>query len=155
LVAPPSHHRAHHAANAEYLDRNYGSILIIWDRLFRTFAAQCTPPCYGLTTNIHTFNPVRIATHEWAAMFHDVLRPGPLRRRLAHVFGAPGRLRRSALRADREDGDRPCESFELDRPEILESISGAIVTNRAHGALVGEDLAGFGAGAQPGGKVHR
>jgi len=58
--------------------------------LFSTFAAQHTPPRYGLTTNIHTFNPVRIAIHGWATLFHDVLQPLPLRVRLAHVFGAPG-----------------------------------------------------------------
>jgi hypothetical protein len=60
-----------------------------------------------------------------------------------------------ALPTDREHGDRPCESLEFDSPEILESMSSTIVANRADGALIGEHLAGFSAGAQPGGKVHR
>jgi len=92
VLITPSHHRVHHAANAPYLDRNYGGVLIIWDRLFGTFAEQSTPLQYGLTTNIDTYNPVRIAIHEWAAIYRDMLQPAPLCVRLARVFGAPGRV---------------------------------------------------------------
>jgi len=90
VLNTPSHHRVHHGANVEYLDRNHGGILIIWDRLFGTFARESEPVRYGLTTNIHTFNPVRIAFHEWGAMIRDVLQPGPLRTRLAYVLAPPG-----------------------------------------------------------------
>ena len=55
----PSHHRVHHGANEEYLDRNYGGILIIWDRLFGTFDPEGERVRYGLTTNIETFNPIK------------------------------------------------------------------------------------------------
>ena len=66
VLNTPSHHRVHHGVNRQYLDRNHGSILILWDRLFGTFEREDEPVVYGLTTNINTFNPVTIATHECA-----------------------------------------------------------------------------------------
>ena len=68
----PSHHRVHHGANDIYLDRNYGGILIIWDRLFGTFQGEEEQVRYGLTKNIHTFRPFRVAFHEYQAMWRDV-----------------------------------------------------------------------------------
>jgi sterol desaturase/sphingolipid hydroxylase (fatty acid hydroxylase superfamily) len=70
----PSHHRVHHASNTRYLDRNHGGILIIWDRLFGTFAEErdSEKPVYGITSNIHTYNLFRIASHEFAALGRDI-----------------------------------------------------------------------------------
>jgi sterol desaturase/sphingolipid hydroxylase (fatty acid hydroxylase superfamily) len=86
----PSHHRVHHGANPRYLDRNHGGILIVWDRLFGTFQREDEdePVRYGLTTNIHTFNPLRIAFHEWVAMGRDLL-VAP-RYALGYLVGPPG-----------------------------------------------------------------
>ena len=95
-----SHHRVHHGSNPQYLDRNHGSILIIWDRLFGTFAREEEPVVYGLTRNIDTFDPVRIATHEHLEMFRDVARAETWRERLSHVFRGPGWS--YARRAERE-----------------------------------------------------
>ncbi|UGT61364.1 sterol desaturase family protein [Nocardia asteroides] len=86
----PSHHRVHHGANPEYLDRNYGGILIVWDRLFGTFEPELARVRYGLTTNIATFNPVRVATHEFAAIWRDVRGAACLRDRWGFVARAPG-----------------------------------------------------------------
>ena len=72
VLNTPSHHRVHHGSNPRYLDRNYGGILIVWDRLSGSFEAEGEPVRYGLTKNIHTFNPLKIAFHEWIAMFQDV-----------------------------------------------------------------------------------
>ncbi|REG23340.1 sterol desaturase/sphingolipid hydroxylase (fatty acid hydroxylase superfamily) [Archangium gephyra] len=90
VLNTPSHHRVHHGANPRYLDRNYAGVLILWDRLFGTFQAEDERPIYGLTKNIHTYNPLRIAFHEYAAILRDVLRPNPLRVRLGLVFRGPG-----------------------------------------------------------------
>jgi len=68
IINTPSHHRVHHGRNVEYLDRNYAGMLIIWDRMFGTFEPEVAPVDYGLTKNIDTFNPVKIAFHEWADM---------------------------------------------------------------------------------------
>lgn len=86
----PSHHRVHHASDVEYLDRNHAGILIIWDRLFGTFVPEERRPTYGLTRNLTTYNPLRIATHEWADMWRDLRRAPDWRSALGYVFGPPG-----------------------------------------------------------------
>lgn len=87
----PSHHRVHHAVNTKYLDRNHAGVLIIWDRLFGTFEPEdAEKPVYGITTNIHTFNPLRIATHEFAAIWQDVKRAKTWKHRLGFIFMPPG-----------------------------------------------------------------
>jgi sterol desaturase/sphingolipid hydroxylase (fatty acid hydroxylase superfamily) len=90
VLNTPSHHRVHHGRNPRYLDRNHGGILIVWDRLYGTFEEEGEPVDFGLTTNIETFNPLRIAFHEWAAMFRDVKGAKTLRGALGYVFGPPG-----------------------------------------------------------------
>ena len=92
LFNTPSHHRVHHAVNTRYLDRNHGGILIVWDRLFGTFEPEnkADPVRYGITKNIETFNLVRIAFHEWAALLRDAFRARRLRDKLGYLFAPPG-----------------------------------------------------------------
>jgi len=75
IMNTPSHHRVHHGSNPLYLDRNHAGIFIIWDKLFKTFQPELKEEkvVYGLTVNINTYNPVKIAFLEWIAMFKDVL----------------------------------------------------------------------------------
>lgn len=86
----PSHHRVHHGSDLAYLDKNHAGVLIIWDRLFGTFEPERARPTYGLTTNLTSHNPVKIAFHEWTAMGRDVSRAGSLRNALGYIFGPPG-----------------------------------------------------------------
>ena len=86
----PSHHRAHHGANRQYLDRNHAGILIIWDKLFGTFEEEDEPVVYGLTKNINTFNPVKIALHEHADIAQDVVRADNWPDRISYVVRGPG-----------------------------------------------------------------
>ena len=86
----PSHHRVHHGANDVYLDRNYGGILIIWDRIFGSFQGETERPVYGLTQNIGTFRPSRVAFHEFIAMARDVRGAESWRHRFGYVFRGPG-----------------------------------------------------------------
>jgi sterol desaturase/sphingolipid hydroxylase (fatty acid hydroxylase superfamily) len=86
----PSHHRVHHASQGGYLDRNYGGILIVWDRLFGTFAPEVERPVYGLTKNINTFNPVKVATHEYMSIARDLREASGWRERAGRVFRGPG-----------------------------------------------------------------
>ena len=74
VLNTPSHHRVHHGSNDVYLDKNYGGILIIWDRLFGTFTGEHERVRYGLTKNIESFNPVTVAFHEYRAMWADFKR---------------------------------------------------------------------------------
>ncbi len=87
----PSHHRVHHAVNPQYLDRNHAGILIIWDKLFGTFEEEKEKPVYGLVSNINTYNPIKIAFHEWISLFKDAfLSPTSFSNRLKYFLKPPG-----------------------------------------------------------------
>jgi sterol desaturase/sphingolipid hydroxylase (fatty acid hydroxylase superfamily) len=90
VLNTPSHHRAHHGSNDVYLDRNYGGILIIWDRLHRTFQPETEAVRYGLVHNIDTHRPVQVAFHEFAALWHDVRTARSWRDRLHYLTRPPG-----------------------------------------------------------------
>jgi len=90
VLNTPSHHRVHHGANEVYLDRNYGGILIVWDRLFGTYEPEGERVRYGLTTNIETFNPVNVAFHEYIDLWGDVRRARTWRTRLGLALHGPG-----------------------------------------------------------------
>lgn len=87
----PSHHRVHHACNERYIDRNYGGVLIVFDRLFGTFVEESADekPRFGLAHPMTSKNPVRIALHEWARMFADMRRAPSLKAAGAALFGPP------------------------------------------------------------------
>jgi sterol desaturase/sphingolipid hydroxylase (fatty acid hydroxylase superfamily) len=88
----PSHHRVHHAMNPRYIDRNHGGTLILWDKLFGTFVPEdeSDRPRYGLTHHLNSYNPVRIAFHEWAEMWRDVRSASTWPDRFRYIFGRPG-----------------------------------------------------------------
>ena len=90
LFNTPSHHRVHHGANEVYLDRNYGSTLIVWDRIFGTYQNETEQVRYGLTKNIDTFNPTRVAFHEFVAIVRDVRAASRWRDKLGYLFRRPG-----------------------------------------------------------------
>jgi len=90
LLNTPSHHRVHHASQGSYLDRNFGGILIVWDRLFGSFAPEVDRPVYGLTKNITTHNPLRVAVHEYASIGRDLRTAKGWREGLGTLFLAPG-----------------------------------------------------------------
>jgi len=86
----PSHHRVHHGSNQQYIDKNYGGMLIIWDRLFGSFAAEDERVRYGLSKNITSFNPLKIAFHEFQAMAGDMRNANGAGNKLALLFRHPG-----------------------------------------------------------------
>jgi Fatty acid hydroxylase len=86
----PSHHRVHHGSQNQYLDKNYGGILIVWDRLFGSFEPEGERVVYGLTKNVDSFNPIRVATHEFAAIWGDVRRSKTWSERAGYLFQGPG-----------------------------------------------------------------
>lgn len=88
----PSHHRVHHARNPRYLDRNYAGILIVWDRLFGTYAPELDEekPRYGIVHNLGDFNILRAAFHEWIGIGKDLLTARSPRDVLGYLFGPPG-----------------------------------------------------------------
>ncbi len=90
VLNTPSHHRVHHGANEQYLDRNYAGILIVWDKLFGTFVPESERVRYGLTKNIETFNPVRVAFGEYGALARDLRAARGWRTRLEIALRGPG-----------------------------------------------------------------
>lgn len=86
----PSHHRVHHGSQEQYLDKNYGGILIIWDRMFGSFEPEEERVRYGLTKNINTFHPVKVAYGEYVNIWRDVKAADNWRDRFGYAFKGPG-----------------------------------------------------------------
>jgi len=68
----PSHHRVHHGANAGYRDRNLGGVLIVWDRLFGTYAEEQEAVRYGLVQPLRTDNPFNVALGGFSSWWREV-----------------------------------------------------------------------------------
>lgn len=89
ILVTPSHHRVHHASNPQYLDRNYGDLLIIWDKLFGTFTAEDEEPVYGLTTPLNSHSFLWQHFHFFLEMIYAVRHADNWRQRLKIIFGKP------------------------------------------------------------------
>ena len=83
----PSIHRVHHGSNNQYLDKNYGGVLIIWDKLFGTFQREEEKVIYGLTKNIDTNNPLKINFIEYKHIWSDVKKCKTIRDKMRIIFG--------------------------------------------------------------------
>lgn len=83
----PSVHRVHHGSNRQYLDKNYGGILMVWDKLFGTFAREEVKVIYGLTRDIKTNNPIKIIFIEFGNIWQDVKKCRTMGDRLRIIFG--------------------------------------------------------------------
>jgi len=90
ILSTPSHHRVHHARNEQYLDKNYGGITILWDRLFGTFAEEQEAVDYGLVKQLDSNNLLWINAHEFVKIARDVKDSGRLQDAFFYVFGKPG-----------------------------------------------------------------
>jgi sterol desaturase/sphingolipid hydroxylase (fatty acid hydroxylase superfamily) len=84
-----SNHRVHHGANPQYIDKNYGGILMIWDRLFGTYQAETEKVIYGLTENIKTHNPIKINSIEYFRIISDIRHSKTWKEIVWSIFGAP------------------------------------------------------------------
>ena len=90
LFNTPSHHRVHHGSNQQYHDRNYGGILIVWDRMFGTFAEEREKVVYGITNPIESVNPVIVWFHGFQRLAQKVLEARGWRNKLAYLWRPPG-----------------------------------------------------------------
>ncbi|WP_051908970.1 sterol desaturase family protein [Streptomyces sp. NRRL F-5635] len=90
VFVTPSHHRVHHGTDPEYLDKNFGSILIIWDRMFGTFQPELHRPTYGLTKQLNSYSMWQVQMHEFINMARDVRGARTFKHKLGYVFGPPG-----------------------------------------------------------------
>jgi sterol desaturase/sphingolipid hydroxylase (fatty acid hydroxylase superfamily) len=96
----PSNHRAHHGRNDCYIDRNYGGVLIIFDRLFGTYVEEQETVDYGIKRQVYSHNLLVLNFHEFIDMWRDVLQPGTLAQKLKHLWGPPEYVRPTAAVKD-------------------------------------------------------
>lgn len=106
----PSHHRVHHGTNPQYLDKNYGGILIVWDRLFGTFEVEDEPPAYGVTTQFRSFDAIRANLTYWAEMTRIASKRSGIVHKWGVFFEPPG--------YDPSLGRVPLHDFEPQRPKF-------------------------------------
>lgn len=89
ILVTPSHHRVHHSSNPAYLDKNYGDVLIIWDKIFGTFKEEQEEPVYGLTTPLKSYSFLWQHAHFILEMMVAFRSAQGLRNKLRVLFGKP------------------------------------------------------------------
>lgn len=90
ILNTPSHHRVHHGSDDKYLDKNYGGILIVWDRLWGTFQVEEETPKYGLKREFDSQNPVKVWFSEWPGLVQDVANAKSMKEALDFLLRRPG-----------------------------------------------------------------
>ena len=97
ILNTPSHHRVHHGANSQYIDKNYGNLLIIWDKFFGTFEPEKEKVKYGLVNNVNTYNPVKITFMTWQDIIKNMRNSDSTTQALKYLFGPPNTKQRGGL----------------------------------------------------------
>ena len=92
ILNTPSAHRVHHAANLEYLDGNYGGVLLVFDRLFGTYIPERDDlPCrYGLVHPLYSYNPLKVELGQWFSLARDLVSARSVRAVLGYLTMPPG-----------------------------------------------------------------
>ena len=90
LFNTPANHRVHHGCDDKYIDKNYGGILIIWDRLFGTYKAEEETPTYGLARDFSSVNPLAVWFSEIPGLFADLGRARSFGQAWQYLFARPG-----------------------------------------------------------------
>lgn len=85
----PSHHRAHHGTNPQYIDMNYAGVFIIWDRLFGTFVEEREPVKYGILHPVGSYNPFYVGFHLWKDIYRDLIDFKGAKAKLRALFSPP------------------------------------------------------------------
>ncbi len=96
IFVTPSHHRVHHASNEKYLDKNYGSILIVWDKLFDTFTEEKEEPVYGLTSQLNSHSFLWQHFHYYLELWQTARTTKGVVKKLKIFFGRPDSISSNA-----------------------------------------------------------
>jgi alkylglycerol monooxygenase len=117
LLITPSNHRVHHARNPDYLDKNYGGVFIIWDRLFGTYQEELSDqPCvYGISRGLNSWNPIWANVHVWYETALISLRTARLRDKILVWFRGPGWYPADQTPSDQPDWRKPSFDPEMSR----------------------------------------
>ncbi|MDF2158539.1 sterol desaturase family protein [Algoriphagus sp. CAU 1675] len=117
IFTTPSHHRVHHASDEHYLDKNYGSTFIIWDRMFGTFMPEAERPTYGITKPVTSYNPIYLVFHEWRDIFRDLRKAESLKEGWLILFDKPGaeiianRIKKNTEAQEVEEDEKMMETY--------------------------------------------
>jgi len=114
IFVTPSHHRVHHASNERYLDKNYGDVFIIWDKIFGTFQAEDGKEeiTYGLTTQLKSYSFLWQHFHFLIELWISARGQKGIRNKWKVFFGRPGEIDPAA----RERAEKAFNIFRIDRP---------------------------------------
>jgi len=128
FLVTPSNHRVHHAQNPEYIDKNYGGLLILWDRLFGTFKAESPQiaPIYGIRLPLASWNPIWANLHIFVGMARDAWRTRRWQDKLSVLWSRTG-WRPADVAAQYPQPKSDLAKFEKYNPELTARTHGAIV----------------------------
>lgn len=115
----PSHHRVHHGRNSKYLDKNYGGVFIVWDKLFKTFEKEQEDVVYGITSPVNSSNPICLNISYWLKLKKDLKNIRMLKNKVLYLFYPPG--------TSADDG--------LSQPVICDTATGKVRQEAAKGSL--------------------
>lgn len=116
----PSHHRVHHGSNPQYIDRNHGGTLIVWDRLFGTFEPEGEKVAYGVTKPPKSWNPVWVNFHQWVELWRLARRAPRWRDKVQLWFREPGWLPEGVVEEPRTDISLYGVKYDARAPVALE-----------------------------------
>lgn len=85
----PSHHRVHHGKNVEYIDKNFGGVLIIWDKIFGTFIPENESVIYGVTSPVKSNNPITLNFHYWKTLLYATRYVVDWKNKIYLIFSTP------------------------------------------------------------------
>ncbi len=103
VMVTPTNHRVHHGKNEAFIDKNYGSMFIFWDRIFGTYQEPSEKPVYGITQPVDSFNPAYLVFHEYIDIFKDVKSAKSWKEKWIAVFGRPGEYQYMQNKTDKKD----------------------------------------------------
>ena len=89
IFVTPSSHRGHHGSNEKYLDKNYGNLLIVWDRFFGTYEEEKEKVIYGIRENVKTFNPIKITFFAWVSFIDELKYSKDFKEKVLCFLGRP------------------------------------------------------------------
>lgn len=90
VFATPSIHRVHHGKNAQYIDKNFAGLFVIWDRLFGTYEEEQEAVRYGISTPVGSSNPIKITLHEFVLLAKDLSCAKSFSEKCGFLFRPPG-----------------------------------------------------------------
>jgi sterol desaturase/sphingolipid hydroxylase (fatty acid hydroxylase superfamily) len=128
LMVSPSNHRVHHAQNADYIDKNYGGLLIIWDRLFGTYKAEDEKQqaIYGIRVPLQSWNPIWANLHIFAGMLRDIWHTNRWSDKFRVLWSKTGWHPEDMVKRFPEQKS-DLEQFEKYNPQHSSRINGAII----------------------------